>query len=86
VEHWNVLTRARAIENQCYVIGANRVGQECGFTFCGNSRVVDPHGVLVTSASEDQEELLMADLSKEKVAFVRNRQPIFSHMRRDIFG
>jgi predicted amidohydrolase len=86
VEHWNLLTRARAIENQCYVIGANHVGHECGFSFCGNSRVVDPHGVLVTSASEDQEELLVADLSHAKIDFVRNRQPIFSHMRRDIFG
>lgn len=85
VEHWNLLTKARAIENQCYVVGANRVGNDCGFTFCGNSRIVDPHGVLVASASEDQEELLVADLDQSRIDFIRKRQPIFSHIRDDLF-
>ncbi|MDH4298693.1 MAG: hypothetical protein OEV74_20645 [Cyclobacteriaceae bacterium] len=85
VEHWNILTKARAIENQCYVVGVNRVGTECGFTFCGNSRIADPHGVLVASASEDQEELLVADLDQSKIDFIRKRQPIFSHIREDLF-
>lgn len=85
VEHWNLLTKARAIENQCYVIGVNRVGTDGGFTFCGNSRVVDPHGVLVASASEDQEELLWADLDQSRIDFIRKRQPIFDHLRNDLF-
>jgi len=85
VEHWNLLTRARAIENQCYVIGANRVGTDAGFTFCGNSRIVDPHGVMVASASEDQEELIFGNIDHSRIDFVRNRQPIRSHMRGDLF-
>jgi len=85
LEHWNILTRARAIENQFYVAGVNRVGSDAGFTFCGNTRVVDPHGVVIASASEDREELIFADLDQSRIDFIRKRQPIFSHQRNDLF-
>ncbi len=85
VEHWQLLTRVRALENQCYLIGANRVGRDGSFTLCGNSRIVDPHGVIVSSASEDREEIITGELEKDKIDFVRNRMPVFDHRRPDIY-
>ena len=51
VEHLRVLATARAIENQSYVILANRVGRDEGAPFCGTSAVIDPYGVVVAAAS-----------------------------------
>lgn len=85
VEHWQLLSRARAIENQCYVVTANRVGKDGQALFCGNSRVIDPHGVVVSSASEDQEEIIYAEIKKEKLNFIRNRMPVFEHRRPDVY-
>ena len=85
VEHWQLLTRVRAIENQCYLVGANRVGQDANAIFCGNSRIIDPHGIVVSSASEDQEEIIYGEVSREKINFVRNRMPVFDHRRADVY-
>jgi len=44
--HWNALLKARAIENQCFVIGVNRVGKDANdFTYIGDSKVIDALGV-----------------------------------------
>ncbi len=51
-QHWLTLLQARAIENQAYVIGVNRVGTEPGFLYAGRSVIVDPHGVIVADAGE----------------------------------
>ncbi|MCB0669497.1 MAG: hypothetical protein KDC80_26915, partial [Saprospiraceae bacterium] len=85
VEHWQLLSRARAIENQCYVVTANRVGKDGQAIFCGNSRVIDPHGVVVSSASEDQEEIIYAEIKRDKLDFIRTRMPVFEHRRPDVY-
>lgn len=85
VEHWQVLTRGRAIENQCFLIGANRVGIDGSAIFCGNSRIIDPHGVVVSSASEDQEEVIYAEINRATIDFIRNRMPVFEHRRPEIY-
>lgn len=59
--HWLTLLQARAIENQAYVIGVNRVGVEPQFSYAGHSVVVDPHGVIIADAGE-QERVLNATL------------------------
>jgi predicted amidohydrolase len=41
---WKLMTRARALENGCYLVAANTVGPSAGLTFCGHSTIVDPHG------------------------------------------
>lgn len=49
ISHWNALIKARAIENQCYVVGVNRVGEDgSGLKYSGSSQVVDPSGETVT--------------------------------------
>src|SRR5207253_4271699 len=85
VEHLRILALARAIENQSYLILANRVGTDDGVTFCGTSAIIDPYGVIITSASADREELIQAELSEEVIASVRNRMAVFAHRRRDLY-
>ena len=65
-QHWLTLLLARAIENQACVIGVNRVGSEPQFTYAGRSVVVDPHGVIVADAGE-QERVLNASIDVETV-------------------
>ncbi len=79
--HWETLTQARAIENQCYVIGANRVGTDGPLTFCGSSRVIYPDGIGVESASPDQEELLFAEIARESVTSLRTQFPFLKGLR-----
>ena len=86
VEHWQILTRARAIENQCYLVGANRVGVDGNTVFCGNSRIIDPHGVVIASASEDQEEIIYGYINHSNLEFIRNRMPVLHHRRPDVYS
>ena len=71
-EHWQALLRARAIENQAYVVGVNRVGSGGGLDYSGDSRIIDPQGELLATASRT-ETVLLADLSTEHVAATRDR-------------
>ena len=71
-EHWMTLLRARAIENQAYVIGCNRVGEGGGLVYSGDSRVIDPFGELVAEVG-DGETILYAEVTTARVAEVRDR-------------
>jgi predicted amidohydrolase len=80
------LAIARAIENQSYLVLSNRTGVDAGVTCCGTSAIIDPSGVVLASASGDREELLIADISAEAIAAVRERMPVFAHRRTDLYG
>src|SRR6185295_6218680 len=69
---WMALLQARAIENMAYVIGCNRVGSGNGLPYSGDSRIIDPLGEVLASASQS-ESILLADISAERVAEVRDR-------------
>jgi predicted amidohydrolase len=69
---WTALLQARAIENQAYVVGCNRVGDGNGLAYSGDSRIVDPLGHILASASRT-ESILLADVTAERVAEVRDR-------------
>ena len=64
VEHWVTLLRARAIENQAYVVGVNRCGNDPMFPYPGRSLVVDPHGNICADAG-DKESVLTSVLNRE---------------------
>jgi omega-amidase len=85
LEHLRILALARAIENQCYLILANRVGTDDGVTFCGTSTIIDPYGVIVAAASADREELIQAEISEEVINSVRSRMAVFDHRRQDLY-
>ncbi len=71
-DHWISLLCARAIENQAYVIGCNRVGEGGGLKYSGDSRIVDPFGEVLAEGL-DTESVLYAEVSAERVAEVRDR-------------
>lgn len=73
-QHWLTLLQARAIENQAYVVGVNRVGAEPSFSYSGRSVVVDPQGVIIADAGE-REQVLCAALEPEIVTAWRRDFP-----------
>ncbi|MEO6329574.1 MAG: nitrilase family protein [Ginsengibacter sp.] len=74
---WKTLLRARAIENQCYVVGVNRVGEDANkINYCGESMIVDPLGeILYQKANE--EDVFTFVLVKEKLDEVREKFPFW---------
>lgn len=78
--HWQSLLVARAIENQAWVVGINRVGQGGSLRYAGDSRIVDPRGEVVAEAAR-QEALLVADLDPQAVADVRRELPFLRDRR-----
>jgi len=84
IDHWRTLLRARAIENQCFVAGCNRVGTDPDNTFGGASAVVGPWGELVVEG-EDRPALLIARIAPEKVDEARRHIPILSDRRPDCY-
>jgi omega-amidase len=85
-EHLRILATARAIENQSYVVLANRVGTDNGGRLCGNSAIIDPSGAILAAASNDGEELVEAEISPEALEPVRERMPIFAHRRPELYA
>lgn len=69
--HWMALLQARAIENQAYVVGVNRVGAGGGLEYSGDSRIVDPLGELLATGART-ETVLLADISTKHVASTRD--------------
>jgi omega-amidase len=80
-QHWLTLLQARAIENQAYVIGVNRVGTDPQFSYAGRSVVVDPHGVIIADAGE-QERVLGASIDVEAVRSWRRDFPALRDAQR----
>ena len=81
--HWKVLLRARAIENQCYVVAAAQGGtHENGRRTFGHSLVIDPWGEVVACLDEG-EGVVVAELQRERIDSVRRQLPALEH-RRDL--
>lgn len=71
-KHWEVLLRARAIENFSYVLAANQCGKNAnGVDLYGNSMIIDPEGRVLARASEDQTEVLYAEIDKSIIDSIR---------------
>ena len=85
-QHLRALAIARAIENQSYLVLANRAGVDAGVTCCGLSAIIDPSGVLVASASDDREEMITAEISTEAITAMREKIPVFAHRRAELYG
>ena len=80
-DHWEVLVRARAIENQSFVIAANQVGQHAkGLRSGGRSLIVDPWGLVLAQAA-DAETVITADLDLDAQAAIRTRLPSLANRR-----
>ena len=88
----DVLAVARAVENKVYVVTANRVGEENGFSFIGKSKIISPSGVILAGASNG-EEVMVADLDFEISRNKRNitipgkhETTVFESRRPELYG
>ncbi len=73
--HWKSLLTARAIENQAYVMGVNRVGSGDGIRYSGDSLLIDPLGAEVVVANSNLTEILIGEVSPSVVSEVRSEYP-----------
>lgn len=79
--HWEVLVRARAIENQCFVIAADQTGMTgAGWEAHGHSMIVDPWGEVLAMAGRE-EGIITAQLDLNKLTEVRKKMPVHAHRR-----
>jgi omega-amidase len=85
VQHWITLLQARAIENQAYVIGVNRVGNDGRLSYNGHSLVIDPRGQII-AAAETGEGLLKAQIELEPLLQYRREFPALADMRSEFLG
>ena len=74
LEHWLMLNRVRALENEAFLVSSNCVGVTRGKQFCGHSQIVDPWGGIV-AASADEQTVVWADVDPGMVARVRDTFP-----------
>jgi predicted amidohydrolase len=79
-EHWLTINKARAIENGCYVISPDQVGN----IYCGRSVVVDPYGKILLDMKK-REGIGIVDISLDEVDKVRQRLPLLQNRRTDIY-
>ncbi|MDJ0623292.1 MAG: carbon-nitrogen hydrolase family protein [Desulfocapsaceae bacterium] len=84
-DHWELLLRARAVENQCFVVAPNQYGS-CPpkYLSYGRTMIIDPWGVVLAQAS-DEICTISADLDMKRLAHIRESFPALEHIRRDIF-
>ncbi len=85
-DHWEALIRARAIEDQVFVVAANQVGEHPGGHHSGgDSLIVDPWGGVLARASADTPGHVVAELDFEYQDAVRTRMPLLSHRRPQLY-
>jgi predicted amidohydrolase len=75
--HWNILLKARAIENQIFVVAANRAGNSMDDEFAGGSAIIDPWGEVIKKA-DYKEQIFTSELQLSKVEEVRSYMTVFS--------
>ena len=82
--HWKALLQARAIENQCYIIGVNRVGIDGnGLSYSGDSSIIDPWGTIIFQKSK-QACIYTGDLSYDILQQSRESFPVWKDADNDI--
>ena len=83
IEHWTTLIRARAIENQAYIVGVNRVGEDPHLEYGGRSLVITPKGEIIGDGKE-KEAVIEAWIDKYKVDAWRDQFPAVKDIRDDL--
>lgn len=76
LQAWTTLLHARAIENQCYVIGVDRTGDDPACSYSGGSEVIDPWGNTIVACERNKVDAVTADLSMEPLEAFRQQFPV----------
>jgi omega-amidase len=78
-EVWITLLKARAIENQCYVAGSNRIGTDgAGIYYRGDSMIINPKGEIIALAEENKECVITSDISMKELSDFREKFPVLN--------
>ncbi|MGQ9584253.1 MAG: carbon-nitrogen family hydrolase [Anaerolineae bacterium] len=85
IEHWRALIRARAIENQFFMMACNRVGRDAAVGFGGHSMAVGPRGEVLVEGN-GAEALLAADVDLSQVHLARSEVPALAGRRPDLYA
>ncbi len=87
LQHWEVLLRARAIEDQCFVLAANQHSEHVpGMRSGGHSMVVDPWGVVLARAGADTDAVVVTDLDLDRLEAVRATLPSLANRRPEAYA
>lgn len=78
VEAWKALLRARAIENQCYVLGVNRVGKDPYCDYCGGTAAIDPYGRTLVACEDGKSEQIEVSIDMNELEAFRKKFPVLS--------
>lgn len=78
VEAWKTLLKARAIENQCYVVGVNRVGEDPNCSYCGGSAIIDPYGRVMKACDDGVEMITDAEIDMDTLQAFREKFPVLN--------
>ena len=77
IDQWKALLNARAIENQSYVFGVNRIGTDGnGFNYPGKSLIISPKGEIIYEAKENEEDIYTAELDFDYLMKIRRNFPV----------
>ena len=76
IKVWDTLLHARALENQCYVAGVNRVGRDPNCEYCGNSLIISPYGEDLAVCGSGEESAMMAEIDMEMLRSFRKKFPV----------
>ena len=76
VAAWSALLVARAIENQCYVAGVNRVGTDPACEYCGGSVIIDPYGKVIAACADNEECEASGEVDMEVLEAFREKFPV----------
>ena len=76
IKVWDTLLHARALENQCYVAGVNRVGRDPNCAYCGNSLIISPYGEDLAVCGSGEESAKMAEIDMEMLRSFRKKFPV----------
>lgn len=91
-DSWVTIQRSHAIANGCYVASVNRIGfeqpvpEQAGIQFWGSSFICDPQGIMLAQASEDKEEILLAEINLERIEYIRRNWPFMRDRRIDAYS
>lgn len=87
--HWQILLRARAIENQMYIVGVNQVGTKTfgssKATFFGHSSIIDPFGETIVESEDESETFITATVDLNTVDEIRSQMPFLKDRRPEVY-
>lgn len=85
IDELNICARARAIENQYYIVAANQCGVIGGIKIGGKSKIIGPDGNILAEASNNNEEIIYSEINTDEIINFRKNRPIYTSRRPEIY-